>query len=330
MSSNSTFREEDRFVAVDGATLAGTLTCPTTDGPWPVALLLGGTFSDLRDADADPRRNPTAPKRGMYKILAHGLAQAGIASFRFDRRGAGESTGEWEVQRPQEVADAGAVWRWVRGLPECNGKAGMLGHSAGAYVLCRVALEVGQPDAAVLQGALYRSIADLLRYNSGLVLEYMKLGEEQTAWVREHSPKTYEAALMLDATVAAIENRASIAEAEVDGFTTTRDLSSLQYDLDFPPEDQFRLLTAPTLVLHTSEDLNVPVEDAFDTVRALWAADNRDVELRILPGGNHSFQFDAEDYETRVREKITMQNFARPFDPLYPAVAIDYLARRLA
>ena len=330
MSSNSTFREEDRFVAVDGATLAGTLTCPTTDGPWPVTLLLGGTFSDLRDADADPRRNPTAPRRGMYKILAHGLAEAGIASFRFDRRGAGESTGEWGVQRPQEVADAGAVWRWVRGLAECNGKAAMLGHSAGAYVLCRVALEVGQPDAAVLQGALYRSIADLFRYNSGLVRQYMQLGEDHAAWVREHSPDAYETALILDPMVEAIERGDAIVEAEIDGEPITRDLSGLQYDLDFPPEDQFRLLKAPTLVLHTSEDLNVPVEDAFDTVRALWAAGNRDVELRILPGGNHSFQFDAEDYQTRVREKITMQNFARPFDPLYPAVAIDYLARRLA
>ena len=327
--SRATFREEDRSVEVDGATLAGTLTCPTTDGPWPVTLLLGGTFSDLRDADVDPRRRPGVPKRGMYKILAHGLAEAGIASYRFDRRGAGESTGEFGVERAQEVADACAVWRWVRGLPECNGKAAMLGHSAGAYVLCRVALEVGQPDAAVLQGALYRSIADLLRYNSGRVLDYIQLGEEQAAWVREHSPKTYEDALMLDATVAAIENGDSIAEAEVDGVTRTRDLSSLRYDLELPPEDQFRLLAAPTLVLHSSEDLNVPVEDAFDTVRALWAAGNRDVELRILPAGNHSFQLDAEDYETRVQEKITMQNFARPFDPLYPAVVIDYLARRL-
>ena len=324
-----TFREEDRSVEVDGATLAGTLTCPTADGPWPVTLLLGGTFSDLRDADVDPRRRPGVPKRGMYKILAHGLAEAGIASYRFDRRGAGESTGEFGAERPQEVADAGAVWRWVRALPECNGKAAMLGHSAGAYVLCRVALEVGQPDAAVLQGALYRSIADLLRYNSALVLDYIQLGEEQAAWVREHSPKAYEDALMLDAVVGAIENGELIAEAEIDGVTKTRDLSSLRYDLEFPPEDQFRLLAAPALVLHTSEDLNVPVEDAFDTARALWAAGNRDVELRILPSGNHSFQLDAEDYETRVQEKITMQNFARPFDPLYPAVVIDYLARRL-
>ena len=327
--SRSTFRDEHRLVEVDGATLAGTLTLPTTDGPWPVTLLLGGTFSDLRDADVDPRRFPGVPKRGMYAILAHGLAEAGIASYRFDRRGAGGSTGELGVQRAQEIADACAVWRWVKSLPECNGKAAMLGHSSGAYILCRVALEAGQPDAAVLQGALYRSIADLFRYNSGLVLEYLQLGAEQAAWVREHSPKTYEHALMLDAILDAIENGDSIAEAEVDGVKRTRDLSSLRYDLEYPPEDQFRHLAAPTLVLHASEDLNVPVEDAFDTVRALWAAGNRDVELRILPAGNHSFQFDTEDYETRVQEKITMQNFARPFDPLYPAVVIDYLARRL-
>ena len=111
---------------------------------------------------------------------------------------------------------------------------------------------------------------------------------------------------------------------------TTRDLSSLRYNPELPPEDQCRLLTAPTLFLHASEDLNILVEGAFDTVRALWAAGNRDVELRILPAGNHSFQFDAEDYETRVQEKITMQNFAGPFGPLYPAVVIDHLVRRLS
>ncbi len=323
------FRDFDRLVEVEGATLAGTLTLPITGGPWPVTLLLGGTFSDLRDADVDPRLFPGVPKRGMYAILAHGLAEAGIASFRFDRRGAGESTGELGVERAQEVADAGAVWRWVRGLPECNGRAGILGHSAGAYVLCRVATEVGQPDAAVLQGALYRSIADLLRYNSDQVREYMRLGEEQTEWVREHSPKAYQDALMLDATLAAIENGHPVIEAKIDGVTRTRDLSSLRYDLELPPEDQFRHLAAPTLVFHATEDLNVPVEDAFDTVRALWAAGNRDVELRILPTGNHSFQFDARNHQTRIQEKITKQNFARPFDPLYPAVVIDYLARKL-
>ena len=329
MNRTPTLREDDRFLEVDSATLAGTLTLPTTAGPWPVTLLLGGTFSDLRDADTDPRLWPGVPKRGMYAILARGLAEAGIASFRFDRRGAGESTGDLGVRRAQEVADAGRVWQWVRTLAECNGRAAMLGHSAGAYVLCRVALEVGQPDAAVLQGALHRSIAELLEYNYGLVRHYMHLGESQAAWVKEHSPKAYEDAMMMDAIVGAIDSREPVAVAEFDGVTRTRDLSSLEYDLDLPPEDQFRHLSAQTLVLHASEDLNVPVEDAFNTVRALWAAGNRDVELRVVPGANHSFQLDAEDYATRVQEKITMKNFGRPFHPLYPGVVIDYLARKL-
>ncbi len=329
MTTPSYFRDENHYVETDGPTLAGTLTLPGGEGSWPVTLLLGGTFSDLRDADADPRRFPGAPKRGMYAILARHLARAGIASFRFDRRGAGESTGEFGVERAEEVADAGAVWQWVRSLPECNGRAAMLGHSAGAYVLCRLALEYGQPDAAVLQGALYRSIAELLRYNYRLIRDYIGLGETQAVWVQENSPKAYEDALMMDAIVGAIERGEPRVVGEVDGETTTRDLTSLRYDLDLPPEDQFRHLAAPTLVLHASEDLNVPVEDAFNTVRALWAAGNRDVELRILPHGNHSFQFDSEDYETRVQEKITAHNFARPFDPLYPAVVVDYLARKL-
>ena len=330
MKDLPSFREKTRFVDVDGATLAGTLTLPGGEGPWPVVLLIGGTFSDLRDADADPRRFPHAPKRGMYAILAHGLAGSGIASFRFDRRGAGESTGEFGVERAGEVADTGTVWRWVRSLPEGNSKTAMVGHSAGAYVLCRVALEVAQPDAAVLQGALYRSIPALLEYNYRQVRNYLNLGTSRIEWVKKHSPQAYEDAMMVDAIVGALEKGERLAVADVDGVSTTRDLSGLGYDLDLPPVNQFRHLAAPTLVLHASEDLNVPVEDAFDTVRALWAAGNRDVELRILPAVNHSFQLDSKDYETRVREKITARNFARPFDPLYPAIVIDYLARRLA
>ena len=45
----------------------------------------------------------------------------------------------------------------------------------------------------------------------------MLRGEEQAAWVREHSPKAYEDALLLDAVVGAIENGDSVADGEVHG-----------------------------------------------------------------------------------------------------------------
>ena len=48
-----------------------------------------------------------------------------------------------------------------------------------------------------------------------------------------------------------------------------------------------------------------------------------------IPHGNQSYNFEAEDFEIRVQEKITMQKFVRPFDLLFPAVVIDCLARGL-
>ena len=52
-------------------------------------------------------------------------------------------------------------------------------------------------------------------------------GEEHAAWVREHSPKAYEDALLLDAVVGAIERGDSVAEGEVDGLPV---LPFLEFD----------------------------------------------------------------------------------------------------
>ena len=41
-------------------------------------------------------------------------------------------------------------------------------------------------------------------------------------------------------------DRNVFAEAEIDGVRRTRHLASLRYDLELPPEDQFRHLAAPT------------------------------------------------------------------------------------
>ena len=76
------------------------------------------------------------------------------------------------------------------------------------------------------------------------------------------------------ATAAAIETGASVVEAETDGGTRTRDLSSLQCELDFLPKTSSVILAHP-LLFSTPQELNVPVENAFDIVRSLWAAGGR-------------------------------------------------------
>lgn len=323
-------RSREYRVPVGDDVLAGTLCVPPSPGDArPAALLLGGTFSDLRDGDPDPRVRPGVPPHRMYAKLAAALADRGIASFRFDRRGCGRSTGDRDAGRDREIADAAAVWDWLQEQPGIGGPLAMVGESAGAYVLCRLAAGGRQPAAAVLQGALHRSIVDLLRDNLVRAERYMGSGAEAADWVRHHAPQVHaDVRLWPEIERALMEGRAT-ARGSVDGATITRDLGGLDYDLANPPADQLAHLDCPALVIHGADDLNVLVDDAFATVRSLWDAGRRDVELQVLAGADHSFQVPAPDPETRIRERLTLASFARPFHPRYPAAVVEYLERQL-
>ncbi|KPI25013.1 hypothetical protein OV320_8218 [Actinobacteria bacterium OV320] len=67
---------------LDGLHLAGTLVRPQKPTPWAVVLVHGGGV--------------TREEGGFFTRLAGGLADAGIASLRFDLRGHGESEGRQE------------------------------------------------------------------------------------------------------------------------------------------------------------------------------------------------------------------------------------------
>lgn len=313
---------------VGGAELVGSLLRPAGASAHPLVLLLGGTFSDLRDGDVEARVRPGVPPHRMYRILAEGLADAGVASFRFDRRGCGESTGELGTGRAQEIADASDVWDWLvaRFRPPATG---MIGESAGAYVLCRLAGSGRIPEAAVLQGALHRSIAGLIQYNADIARHYVESSAAASGWTRANAPQAYRDALLGERIVEAIERGADEVGIEFDGQSWARDLTGLAYDLDHPPADQFSHLTCPVLVIHGADDLNVPVEDAFATVSELWRAGNHRVDLEILAGADHSFQIPADHPEIRVRERLTLESFARPFHPSYPSTIARWIANHL-
>ena len=92
---------------------------PTTDH-CPMVILMHGIFSS-KDFIPMPQ-------------LAKGLAQAGIASIRFDFDGHGKSEGrKQDMTIEKELADARAVWDYVQSLPYVKG-VGLLGHSQGGVV----------------------------------------------------------------------------------------------------------------------------------------------------------------------------------------------------
>jgi len=319
--------DHDVGIPAGGATLAGTLSIP--DGPAsPGVLLLGGTFSDLRDGDADPRHRPDIPPHGMYRVLAEGLAEAGYAVLRFDRRGCGASSGS-RPDRATEIADALAAWSWLDRRDDVAGARVAVGESAGAYVLCRIMAAGARPAVAVLQGALYRSIGGLIEFNASRARAYWQRGAAERDWMWEHARNEYESAVIGDAIVSALASGRSSVRVEDERGTFERPLDDLAYDVDRPPEEQFRFVTCPTLVLHGADDLNVPPEDAFATVRTLWDAGNRDVELTLLARADHSMQVTPNDLDERLRERMSFASFHRPFHHRYPGVVVDFLRRSL-
>jgi hypothetical protein len=320
-------RELDVVLPTGGAELGGTLALPDAP-PAPGVLLIGGTFSDLRDGDADPRHRPDIPPHGMYRILSDGLVKAGFAVLRFDRRGSGGSSGS-RPDRATEIADALAAWSWLDRSELVASAAAMVGESAGAHVLCRVIAAGAEPSAVVLQGALHRPIGGLIEFNAARARAYWERGAAERAWMWANARREYESAVTGEAFVRAIADGRQTIRVEDERGTFERSLEDLDFDIRYPPGEQFHFVRCPCLVLHAADDLNVPVDDAFETARSLWAAGNRDVELLVLPRADHSFQRTPDDEDERLRERMTMRSFRRPFHPRYPAVMVEYLAKTL-
>lgn len=313
-------------IPVRGAEISGTLALPIGDRA-PTVLLIGGTFSDLRDGDPDPRHWPDIPAHGMYRVLSDGLVEAGLAVLRFDRRGCGASSGE-RPDRAIEIEDAMAVWRWLGRHEAVAGAWAMVGESAGAYVLCRLMAAGARPRAVVLQGALHRSIAGLIEFNASRARRYWERGAREREWMWAEARREYESAVVGPALLAAINEPGQLVRVEDVRGVFERAIDPLDYDIRLPPADQFEFVRCPALVLHGGDDMNVPVEDAFDTTRALWTAGNRDVELTVISRADHSMQSTPVDEETRLRERMSFASFHRPFHPRYPAVIVDFLRRQ--
>lgn len=157
-----------RALAVDtgGQRLSGTLTLPDGAGPHPAALLLPGSGPINRDGDH--RRLPL----GIQRHLAAALAGAGIAVARYDRRGVGESSGEFlRTGFHDNVDDAAAVLAALRDDPAVDARRLFLvGHSEGALTAVALAAR-GLPVAGlVLLSAPGRTGAEVLRGQAGRLL----------------------------------------------------------------------------------------------------------------------------------------------------------------
>jgi len=121
-----TTKDVSYFNAEDGTEIFATLTYPVnTSENYPVVILASGSGSQDRDCSILGHKT--------FLVIADQLARNGIASLRFDDRGAGKSKANYYTSSLTDFGnDVAAGIAFIQTQPELKGhKLGLIGHSEG-------------------------------------------------------------------------------------------------------------------------------------------------------------------------------------------------------
>lgn len=298
-SENFTF-----FNFEDSIVLAGTLTMPlTTEITHTVILVTGSGPQDRNEELKGINHRP-------FLVLSDYLTRNGIAVFRYDDRGVGESTGRYSLATIDNFAkDASAAIQFIKSRAELSStKIGIIGHSEGGMVGPMLA---DQLDFLVLLGAPGTSIAQLLLSQSRLISEATNVQdsviEANDNLMREvysymiENKDLKDSVLYEDLQGIFINGINNYPESVKSTFGDPKQFAAQQssglmtpwfkHFVNFVPFDYLSKVTIPVLALNGTLDLQVPYNENLAAIElALKEAGNTDIELVALEGLNHLFQ----------------------------------------
>lgn len=281
------------------AELVGTLTSPTNETKAAV-LLIGGSGPLDRNGKIGTLR--------PYALLAHHLARCGIATLRYDKRGVGESTGDYKQATVQDfAADAHVALQTLREHYQQT-PCGVIGHSEGAIDAAMLAaggdatnvnflLLLAAPgldgesfcigQASSIGKSLGLSTTDLASLGVYLKSVYA-IADSSTNGndARRLIVECYQRfGASLDATnrLRAFMN---FSDQQADVYTSPWTKSFLKVS----PQTLLKNIHCPTLVLQGDKDVQVPLEN-FNRIQALVKEQSAtNFTLELLPSHNHLLQ----------------------------------------
>jgi pimeloyl-ACP methyl ester carboxylesterase len=286
-----------------GVTLAGTLTVPRGEGPFPAVLLITGSGAQDRDE--------TMLGHKPFLVLADYLTRRGIAVLRVDDRGVGGSTGSVSESTTADFAeDVLAGVAFLKGRKEINpAQIGLIGHSEGGAIAPLVAGRSKDVAFIVMLAGPGMPGHEVLRTQSAAGLKLGNAPPEAIDLLGTLQDHLFAAVRTeKDLAVAKKQFRAALAEvtAQLSADRKQRAAAALavieaqaglvlspwgRYFTDYDPRPALHRVTCPVLALNGSKDVQVDAKINLSAIEAaLTQAGNPDVTIRALPGLNHLFQ----------------------------------------
>lgn len=278
--------------APEGFRLAGTITRPEGDGPFPAVVLITGSGAQNRNEELLGHR--------PFLVLADALTRSGIVVLRYDDRGFADSEGDASTATSLDFADdAESAVNHLKTLPYVDtGNIGIIGHSEGAIIAPIVAQR--NKDLAFL----------VLMAGSGV--DGMAVLEDQTAAIlrAQQAPESYIAQVVASnmaiyATILdesrSLEERKEAVKQTLLSLGMPEDQATSQMSalfspwymtfLALDPSDYLKDLAIPVMILNGTKDTQVSATLHVPAIeQALLDGGNTRYTTKVYDGLNHLFQ----------------------------------------
>ena len=293
--NNSVFSESEIVLETSTGKIFGTLVVPGNVRTSPVVLIIAGSGPTDRNGNS-----PLGVQTYTYKMIAENLAENGIASLRFDKRGIAQSrsamTAESDLRFETYIND---VNEWISLLKSDKRFSSIiiLGHSEGSLI-GMVAAEQSKVDGFISIAGAGRSADIILKEQLENKLPQQLMDESNKILDSLKAGKTVSNVNLV---------LASLYRPSVQPYM----ISWLRYD----PAMEISKLKIPVLIVQGSTDLQVAVKDAN-----LLSAAKPDAKLLIIENMNHVLK------ESDSDQQKNMATYTNPVLPLKSGLAEEIIS----
>jgi pimeloyl-ACP methyl ester carboxylesterase len=276
-------REEPAQFSNGAAALAGSLLLPERTPAAAAVLMLHGSGPEGRDAN---------------RFEATLLCRAGFAALIYDKRGVGQSTGDWrEASFDDLAADAAAGLDWLAARADIDAAhIGTYGHSQGGTISPLVAVRSTHVSFVIVGAGAASSTADAERYSLRNLVNPNIRGDADRQEAYRYVDRVVAAGVTgrgLDELIADAPRYADrpwyfqLPPADASYWRFQRRIA------DYDSRHYWAQVRAPVLLIFGAEDQRVAPEQSIHGIRTALPA-GTPFEAVIIPGADHSYMLHAD------------------------------------
>jgi pimeloyl-ACP methyl ester carboxylesterase len=259
-----------------------------------LSIIISGSGPTDRDG------NSTYIKSDYLKMLAEGLFENGISSYRYDKREVGNSIGN--IKSGEEVKFSDFI----------NDAISIINHFRGTNKFKKVVV-IGHSEGALIGMIASRLIVDSFISISGAGEDYLTLIQRQLS-IQPAYVKS-----MSDPIIEKLKNK-ELVDSVPPLINSLFNNTIQKYLIDassYDPKEEISKLDIPVLIVQGSNDIQIEIKDAQLLHNAAIKS-----RLEIIQGMNHVFR---QSPENRLLNMQTYGNPELPIDASLVNLIVDFL-----